>query len=97
MLLKDQLIEFLARHERALRDLGVAELRLFGSAVRGEERPDSDIDVLVQFDAPPSFDAYMDLKFLLEDGVGRSVDLVTIDGLRDEIRAEVMGEALRVA
>ena len=77
--------------------LGVRELMLFGSVARGEDRPDSDIDVLVEFEGPASFDGYMDLKFLLEDTLGRSVDLVTVGGLRDEIRDDVLAEALRVA
>jgi predicted nucleotidyltransferase len=44
----------------------VRKIGLFGSMVRGEARPDSDLDVLVEFDVP-SFDHYMDLKFYLED------------------------------
>ena len=44
---------------------------------RGEARADSDIDVLVKFDGPPTFARFMDLKALLEDTLGAHVDLVT--------------------
>jgi len=96
-MLKDRLVALLNERAEFLRESDVLELRLFGSVARGEERDDSDIDVLVRFTSPPTFDNYMNLKFMLEDALGRRVDLVTFDGLREEIREEVLAEALRVA
>ena len=75
----------------------VASLRLFGSSARDAAGPASDIDLVVAFQGAATFDAYMDLKFLLEDQLGRSVDLVTEQAIRSEIRATIYREAVRVA
>jgi hypothetical protein len=75
----------------------VRRLRVFGSTARGDQRLDSDVDVLVEFDGPASFDSYMDLKFYLEDLLDRKVDLVTPKALRPPLRASIESEALDVA
>jgi hypothetical protein len=77
--------------------LDVASLGLFGSVARGEERDDSDVDILVAFKGPATFDQYMDLKLLLEDTLGRRVDLVTERGLREALRPTIERELRRVA
>lgn len=74
----------------------VKQLRLFGSAARDELRPDSDIDILVGFKGPATFDGYMDLMFYLEELLGSKVDLVTEKGLRKEVRPNVEKDAIRV-
>ena len=76
---------------------GVKRLALFGSAARDELGASSDVDVLVEFSGPATFGAYMDLKFYLEDLLGRPVDLVTDKALRDELRPYVEKEMVRVA
>ena len=76
---------------------GVKRLALFGSAARDELGASSDVDVLVEFDGPATFNAYMDLKFYLEDLLGRPVDLVTNKALREELRPYVEKEMIRVA
>jgi predicted nucleotidyltransferase len=72
---------------------GAHNVRVFGSVARGEARPDSDVDLLVDMEAGRSlFDLgglLMDLQALL----GREVDVVTDKGLRDRIRARVLREA----
>jgi uncharacterized protein len=77
--------------------LGVRTLDLFGSAARGAFAADSDVDMLVTFDGPPWFDPFMDLKFLLEETLGRRVDLVTAGALKPALRAMIEPELLRVA
>ncbi len=94
---RDQILASIRNRSQEIEALGVLTLALFGSVARGEDTPTSDVDVLVQFDGPATFDGFMDLKFLLEDSLGRRVDLVTVDGLREEIREEVLARALRVA
>ena len=69
----------------------VRRIGLFGSIVRGEARPDSDLDVLVEFEVP-SFDHYMDLKFYLEDLFKRPVDLVTVASLKPRLREHILRE-----
>ena len=76
---------------------GVERLALFGSAARDELGASSDVDVLVEFAGPATFNAYMDLKFYLEDLLGRPVDLVTDKALRQELRPYVEKEMIRVA
>ena len=94
---RDKILASIRSRASEIDALGVRTLMLFGSVVRGEDTPTSDVDVLVQFDGPATFDGYMDLKFLLEDTLGRPVDLVTVAGLREEIREQVLAGALRVA
>ena len=86
-----------ARIARLCRARGVSRLSLFGSVVRDDFGPDSDVDVLVEFDGPATFRRYIDLRFFLEDRLGRRVDLVTQRSLRDELRSTVEQEAIRVA
>ncbi len=88
----------LAAHRRELRDrFGVREMFLFGSFARGEARPDSDVDVLVEFEGRITFDRYMDLRIFLEDLLGRRVDLVVRRALRPRIRPHVESELVEVA
>lgn len=72
---------------------GVRKIGVFGSAARGDAGPESDVDVLVEFE-DPAFDRYMDLKFYLEDLFGRPCDLVLEESLKEGLRGSVMGEVL---
>lgn len=92
----DAVLAILREHLPELQGLGVRSLALFGSTARGEAGPESDVDLLVDFEPPLGFDRYMDAKFLLEDLLRRPVDLVTTAGLRPELRETVAREALRV-
>ncbi len=78
------------------RQFQVKELALFGSVRRGEERPDSDIDILVSFDGPATSDRHFGVLFFLEDLLGRPVDLVTRKAIREEMRPYIEKEALYV-
>jgi hypothetical protein len=80
-----------------LERLGVTSLAVFGSVARDEARQDSDIDVLVEFGGAATLARYVELKALLEQRLGRPVDLVTRRGLRDRIRPSVEKDAVRVA
>ena len=79
-----------------LSEFGIRSLAIFGSVARGEARPDSDIDFLVEFNGPATFDQYMGLKLFLEDLLGRPVDLVTRKGVRPELAPYIEQEARRV-
>ena len=76
---------------------GGSGLRVFGSVVRGAAGPGSDLDLLVDFPASPSFEQYMDLKLALEDLLSVPVDLVTRRGLRAELREQIEQEAVALA
>ena len=74
---------------------GVRELAYFGSAARGEMRPDSDIDVMVEFLPESQIDLVDYAGFMLDLSrlFGRRVDLVSRKGLKPLIRAAVLKEA----
>lgn len=73
----------------------VRELAIFGSLARGEERPGSDVDVLIDLrrDARVGWVAFQRMRAELAALFGRPVDLVTRDGLNRHIRDEVLREA----
>lgn len=74
---------------------GVKKIGIFGSFARGEERSDSDLDVLVDFEeGRKTFDNYMDLKFYLEELFGRKVDLVTVNALRPRLKTAILRETI---
>jgi len=86
--------ETLRQHLPTLREeYGVESFALFGSYVRGEERPDSDIDLLVTFEDPPGLLAFIELERTLSDLLGQSVDLVTENTLKPRIGDRVRREA----
>ena len=92
-----EVIQVLGRESRNLRDrFGVKSLGLFGSMARGEASSRSDVDILVEFVAP-SFDHYMDLKFYLEERLGRPVDLVLKGSLKPALRERILREVRNVA
>ena len=85
----------LAALEKPLRERGIASLALFGSTVRGQERADSDIDVLVDIDPKTSFSLIdlVSVKLFLENRLGREVDVVTRRGIESAMRDSVVSEA----
>ena len=60
-----------------------SRVRLFGSVARGEERPDSDIDLLVDFGQDSSLFDLMRMKRELQELLGHPVDVVSAGGLKD--------------
>ena len=78
----------------ALRALGVERLAMFGSVARGEPGPDSDADVLVRFaEGSKTYERFLDLAELLEDVLGRPVELVTLESLSPVIGPKILAEA----
>ena len=86
-----------ARRNEIIHRFGVRSLSLFGSVARDEARPDSDIDVLVEFEGPTTFDGHMGLLVFLEDLLGRRVDVVTAKGLKPRLRPLIDQDLVRVA
>lgn len=95
---KDDALQFLKAHkEEIIARFGVKHLALFGSTVRDEAGPDSDLDVLVEFENGETYRNYFDLQFYLEDHLHCAVDLVCVDALRPQLKPYVEKEALYVA
>jgi uncharacterized protein len=86
-------LQQLEAHQIELLGLGVRRVGLFGSCLRGEERSDSDVDVLVEF-APErkSLGALVDLADFLESLFERHVDLVTLESLSPYIGPHILSE-----
>ena len=91
-------LSLLREHETMLKSrFGVERIGIFGSFARGEERPESDIDVLVTFrTGEKTFDNFMGIKFYLEDIFDRKVDLVTEAALKPLIRDPILAEVVYV-
>lgn len=95
---KAELLTLLGAQRGTLKSrYAVKSLAIFGSAARDTLSEASDVDLLVEFETAASFDRYFDLKFFLEELIGRQVDLVTQRGLRAELRTRVEREAINVA
>ncbi len=75
----------------------VDEIFVFGSVARDDACATSDIDVLVDFRGPATFERFMGLKLFLEDEFGVRVDLVTRRALRPRMKPQIEAEAVRVA
>ena len=89
-------LETLRRSEQALRGRGVKHAALFGSVARGENRSDSDIDIMVEFDPDARitvFD-YVELKEYIAGLFDQPVDVVSSEGFKPYIRPAAMADAI---
>ena len=84
---RDEILELAAKH-------GASNVRIFGSAARGETGPDSDIDLLVEFDENRSLFDHVALIQDLEELLRHPVDVVTDNSLHWYIRDRVLEEAV---
>jgi len=85
------------RAEAQLRTWGVRRLALFGSVARGEAGPQSDIDLLVQFEPEKkTYDNFLLVSELLEELLGCRVELVTTEALSPFIGPHILAEAVDV-
>lgn len=80
--------------KRIAAEHGVRNVRVFGSRARGDARPDSDVDLLVE--PGPAISSWFPAGLVLdlEELLGFPVDVVTDRGLRPELRAAVLREAV---
>jgi predicted nucleotidyltransferase len=94
----DAVRQQLAAEEPELRRLGVRHLAVFGSVARGEDRPDSDVDLAVEIEAGRSFSLIRmeQTRLLLEDALRRRVDLGEIDSFRPPVRAALERERVAI-
>lgn len=71
----------------------VKRIGIFGSYAKGQQKEESDVDVLVEFEKP-TFDNFMELAFFLEDLFGKKVDLLTPKSLSPYMRPSVEKEVV---
>jgi len=85
--------KLIGSNSKKIHDLGVVKLGLFGSYVRNEQTPESDLDFLVEFDPiKKNFDNYFALAELLEGIFEKHVDLLTIESLSPYIGPHILKE-----
>ena len=83
---REQVLAVAAKH-------GARDVRVFGSVARGEESPESDVDLLVRFDPGVTLLGHSRLVRELEEVLGTRVDVVSARALRDRYRQRVLEEA----
>jgi predicted nucleotidyltransferase len=86
----------LSQHSVELRSFGVRQLYVFGSVARGEVRPGSDVDFVVELERYTMRD-FVGLKLALQDWLGVRVDLTTFQSLKPQVRRNLEGDLRRVA
>jgi hypothetical protein len=98
MTTKNAILSVMRAHMPQLAALGVRRIGLFGSYVRDEQQPRSDIDILVEFDpSQETFDNFMSLYNLLEElFAGEKIEVVTVNGLSPYIERHVLKEVTYV-
>jgi len=90
---KNSIIQIIKSHKTQILSYGVNKLGIFGSFVRNEQNADSDIDFYVEFsDGMKNFDNFMNLSFLLEESLGRKVELVTKEALSPHFGHKILEE-----
>ena len=90
--------KILAKQKRTIKNrYKLKQIGLFGSFVKNRQTPQSDLDILVEFQqGGDTFDNYMDLKFHLEETLGKKVDLVIKNVLREELKDNILSEVVYV-
>jgi predicted nucleotidyltransferase len=85
----EELVARIRAEEEQLRRRGIRHLFVFGSVARGDDRPDSDVDIAIDIEPGKSFSLIRleDTRLLLEDVLGRPVDLGEVESFRPPVRA----------
>ena len=94
---RDEAITTLKKHEAELKRLGVRHLYLFGSTVRGDARPDSDVDLFLDYERG-KFNLFdlMEVRERASDILGRRADVTTRDSLHKLLRRNIEASALQI-
>ena len=95
---KEELEKKLAAHREELKEMGVVSLAVFGSVVRNESTPQSDIDLLVEFDRDVGLFHLFEIQHRLEEIIGvPKVDLIQKGAIHPALREHILSEAVNVA
>jgi predicted nucleotidyltransferase len=92
---REKVLGIIKANRDRLNDFAVKELFLFGSVARDEATANSDVDFLVNFSHPVGLFTLLSLKAFLEELLGCSVDVGTLNSLRPHIREIILKEMIR--
>ncbi len=89
--------DILNKHRDELREkYKITEIGIFGSYIRGEQKKESDIDVLVEFSEPISLIDLIGAENYISDLIGRKVDLVPREDIRPELKQVILDEVVYI-
>lgn len=93
---KDEVIDKLRAHEPELKAAGIVRLAVFGSVARGDNSPESDVDLLADFDKTKHYTLLTmgRLENRLADLLGTRVDLSSPEWLKESVKNQVLEEAV---
>lgn len=94
---RSEVTTLLSSHRDDLNRLGITSLLVFGSVARDEAGPDSDVDLIVEFNHPVGYLELSRVQRELERLLGCGVDLATPGMIRQEFRERIYAEAVRAA
>jgi predicted nucleotidyltransferase len=79
-------------------EYGITEMGIFGSYVRGEQRPDSDVDILIELERPPriSLIGLVELEYCLSELHGAKMDLAIRKNLRKRVGRRILAEVVPI-
>jgi predicted nucleotidyltransferase len=91
MLNSDKILKIINEKQHYIKKFGVKSIGLFGSYATNNQKPESDIDFLVEFKkGKKTFDNYMDLKFYLENLFECNIDLVVKEALKVDLKSNIL-------
>ncbi len=79
-----------------LKSAGVVRAAVFGSVARGENTPESDVDILVEVRRPYGLFKFIGIKHQLEDVLGKKVDLVEYESIKPGIKENIMKDQIQI-
>jgi len=90
---KQDVLSIIKENHDRIQAFGIKKLGLFGSFARRQQNPESDIDLIAEFEkGKKTFDNFIHLSFLLEDLLGHRVELVTVESLSPYLKPHIMKE-----
>ncbi len=93
----DKIKNILNKHRNELREkYKITEIGIFGSYIRGEQKKESDIDILVEFSEPVSLLDLIGAENYISDLIGRKVDLAPKEDIRPELKRVILDEVVYI-
>lgn len=91
---KENILSLIRQHKPQLASFGINKIGLFGSYARDEQKPQSDIDILVDFSPEEeTFDNFMNLCYYLEElFADEKIEVITVNGLSPYIGKHILKE-----